>query len=113
MVRFGDKAKPIVISEAIWEVKLGRSRAARYQIPLILGYSVSIHKSQGMTLDRVEMKLANVWEYGQAYVALSRASTAAGLHLINYDPYTIRANPKVVAFHRKMYSDRLKDVSSE
>lgn len=96
------------IREAMFEVKIGRDCATRYQIPLVLGYAISIHRSQGMTLDRVQMKLANVWECGQAYVALSRASTAAGLYLVNYDPRKIRADPAVVAFHRAMYADLLR-----
>jgi ATP-dependent DNA helicase PIF1 len=73
----------------------------------MLAFSISTHKSQGMTLDRVQMKLANVWECGQVYVALSRASTTAGLHLINYDPYSIRADSAVIAFHRNMYEEQL------
>ena len=51
--------------------------------------------------------LANVWDCGQAYVALSRASTAAGLHLINYEPHRIRADRSVIAFHKTLYRSQL------
>jgi len=103
MVEFNNGVKT-VISESMWEIKMGNKKPAmRFQIPLMLGWALSIHRCQGMTLDRVEMKLASVWECGQAYVALSRASTTDGLHLINYDPYRIRANKLVIAFHGEMY----------
>ncbi len=104
----------VAVREAMWEVKMGkRAKAVRYQVPLMLAWAISIHKSQGMTLEKVQMQLANVWECGQAYVALSRAATAAGLHLVNYQPYGIRADPAVIAFHRNIYRDQLEAEEEE
>jgi ATP-dependent exoDNAse (exonuclease V) alpha subunit len=51
----------------------------RRQYPLALAYAMTIHRSQGLTLPRVEVDLTDVWEAGQAYVALSRAPDRDGL----------------------------------
>ena len=51
---------------------------------------MSIHKSQGQTLERVKVDLARVFEKGQAYVALSRATSLDGLQVLHFDPAKVR-----------------------
>jgi ATP-dependent DNA helicase PIF1 len=70
--------------------------AQRYQVPLCLCYALTIHKSQGATLDYLEVSLADCFEYGQVYVALSRAVSLNGLVIRNFSPKKIRAHPKVL-----------------
>ena len=72
------------------------------QIPLKIAYAISIHKSQGCSLDCVEIDLTNVFEYGQAYTALSRAKNLNGLSIIGYDLDKIRAHPKAIEYYKNL-----------
>ena len=80
----------------------GKLVASRRQLPLDLGWALSIHKSQGMSIDRVEVSLAKVFECGQAYVALSRARSLDGLSVTSFDPKRVKAHPKVLAFYQSI-----------
>ena len=74
------------------------------QIPLKLAYSISIHKMQGSTLDCAKINLKNIFEYGQAYVALSRVKTLDGLSITDIDFDTIKANPIAVSYYSSLHS---------
>ncbi|KAL1844399.1 hypothetical protein VTJ49DRAFT_78 [Mycothermus thermophilus] len=89
-----------------WKVELptGEVQAARKQLPLILAWALSIHKAQGQTLERVKVDLGKVFEKGQAYVALSRATTKQGLQVLNFQKSRVMAHPRVVEFYNKLYS---------
>ncbi|KXH58904.1 DNA repair and recombination protein pif1 [Colletotrichum salicis] len=89
-----------------WKVELpnGEVQANRSQLPLILAWALSIHKAQGQTLERVKVNLAKVFEKGQAYVALSRATSQQGLQVQNFRKDKVMAHPRVVGFYNKLYS---------
>lgn len=71
-------------------------------MPLKLAYAISIHKSQGMTLDAVEIDLGDkIFEYGQAYTALSRARTLASVRLVSVKVSSFKTHPKVKEFYGK------------
>ncbi|XP_041942587.1 ATP-dependent DNA helicase PIF1 isoform X1 [Alosa sapidissima] len=97
-----------VIRRERWVLKAnGGQFISRLQLPLKLAWAISIHKSQGMTLDCVEISLARVFESGQAYVALSRARSLEGLRVLDFNPHIVKANQDVLAFYNKMRKERL------
>jgi len=73
------------------------------QIPLILSWAITIHKAQGMSLELVKTDIGNtIFEYGQAYVVLSRIKNINGLSLININYSKICAHPKILKFYEKI-----------
>lgn len=80
--------------------------AVRTQIPLRLAWAISIHKSQGMTLERARVDLRQVFEKHQVYVALSRIQSLEGLSVQGFRRRTIRVDPRVAAFYREFSSRR-------
>jgi len=73
-------------------------------IPLSLAWAGTIHKSQGMSLDTVEISLAGIFEAGQSYVALSRVRSCAGLRIVagSLRKGAFRAHPDVLRFYSRI-----------
>lgn len=86
----------------ILEDKSSSEALKRSQLPLLLSWALSIHKSQGQTLDRVKVDLAKVFEIGQVYVALSRAVSKEGLQIVNFQPWKIKTSEIVKQFYAKL-----------
>jgi ATP-dependent DNA helicase PIF1 len=89
-----------------WKIELpnGEVQAQRQQVPLILAWALSIHKAQGQTLQRVKVDLGRVFEKGQAYVALSRATSQEGLQVTRFEPRKVMVHPRVVDFYNNLVS---------
>jgi ATP-dependent DNA helicase PIF1 len=75
------------------------------QLPLILSWAITIHKSQGATLERCIIDIGEgVFEAGQSYVALSRIKSLEGVSIMSYDVTKILVNKRVKAFYGELYS---------
>jgi ATP-dependent DNA helicase PIF1 len=70
------------------------------QLPLQLAWALTIHKSQGMTLDMAKLDLGKLFSFGQGYVCLSRLTCLEGMTLISFIPKGITADPAVVAWYK-------------
>ncbi len=84
-----------------WEVE-GYKDVYRKQIPLRLAWAITIHKAQGATLDCALIDIGtNTFEFGQAYVALSRVRSLESLYIHDFADDSIRCHPKVKKFYAK------------
>lgn len=73
------------------------------QVPLILAWAITIHKSQGASLDLAEIDIGNgIFECGQTYVALSRITDLNGLYLNSFNPAKIMINKKVIDYYSRI-----------
>ena len=111
----------LVIAEPdSWSIKdeKGQDLAAITQVPLRLAWAITIHKSQGMTLDSAFVNLEKVFEYGMGYVALSRVKTLAGLHLEGFNEMSLKINPAIIKVndqlskHSDLAAERLTKLKS-
>ncbi|OGZ06069.1 MAG: hypothetical protein A2845_01485 [Candidatus Lloydbacteria bacterium RIFCSPHIGHO2_01_FULL_49_22] len=83
----------------------GKVLATITQVPLRLAWAITVHKSQGMSLDAATMDLSRAFEYGQGYVALSRVRAFSGLHILGINQRAFEVHPLVLerdlAFHER------------
>lgn len=125
-MKFADGVERVLGPE-LFSVSLGGVVVAqRSQLPLDLSWGISVHKAQGMTVDKAQLHLKNVFECGQAYgellsnalltmltekcqtvivvsVALSRVRSLAGLSLSHpLQAGQVRAHPEVIRFYEKL-----------
>lgn len=92
----------IPISATTWESEEIEG-LSRKQIPLRLAYAITIHKAQGATLDCALIDIGtSTFEYGQAYVALSRVKNLQSLYIWDLEPTAFKTHPKVVEFYKKI-----------
>jgi len=88
--------RTLTISTNEWAVEEnGKVRAKITQIPLRLAWAITVHKSQGMSMDAAAMDLSRTFEYGQGYVALSRVRELEGLTLLGWNEQAAMVHPEV------------------
>lgn len=97
--------KTIIVLPEEWKYEdNGKVRATITQIPLRLAWAITIHKSQGMTLDAAEIDLGDAFEPGMGYVALSRVRRLTGLKLMNLNEMALKVHPKILQ-HDQIFKD--------
>jgi len=90
--------KSIEVEPMDWTIEEnGKAQARITQFPLRLAWAITVHKSQGMSLDEAVMDLSGVFEFGQGYVALSRLRRLSGLYLLGWNSRAFEVHPEVLA----------------
>lgn len=93
----------VTLKPESWSIEEeGRIKASIKQIPLRLAWAITIHKSQGMSLDNAEIDLRRTFTYGMGYVALSRVRTLEGIILKSLDKKALLVDPRVLSLDQEL-----------
>lgn len=97
--------RELVIAPQDWAIEeQGKVRAKLTQVPLKLAWAVTVHKSQGQSLDAAAMDLSRSFEYGQGYVALSRVRSLSGVYLLGWSENALMVHPQVAELDDELRS---------
>lgn len=93
IIQLGDGSQ-LVADPVDWTIEddTGRVLASYQQLPLRLAWAITVHKSQGMTLERAKADLRRSFEKGQGYVALSRLQSLEGLQLVGFNEMALQVD---------------------
>lgn len=105
--------REVEVAPMDWTMEeFGEVRALVKQLPLRLAWAITVHKSQGMSLDSAVMDLSRVFEFGQGYVALSRIRRLSGLYLLGHNEQAFFVHPEVLDRDR-LFADESKKRQQE
>lgn len=108
--------RKITVKQHSWKLEEdGKVRAEIVQLPLRLAWAITIHKSQGMSLDGAEIDLSKTFTPGMGYVALSRVRSLDGLYLAGINAMALRMHPQIYEFdgELKSESNKLAKITKE
>ena len=94
----------VTLERADWEkLNISNQKIATFtQIPVKPAYAITVHKSQGMTLDYCDIDFKSVFAPGQAYVALSRVKSLDGLRVTNWNRKCVFADKEALNFYERV-----------
>jgi ATP-dependent exoDNAse (exonuclease V) alpha subunit len=94
-----------------WLVEDGGEELAYVsQVPLRLAWAITVHKSQGMSLDFAEIDLSRTFEYGMGYVALSRVRSLDGIKLVGINEKALLVNAQVAILDKELFARSHQDL---
>lgn len=105
-LRNGQKVE---VSYADWVVEEeGKVKGRLTQIPLRLAWAITVHKSQGISLDEAVIDLTSVFEFGQGYVALSRVRRLSGIYILGWNEKAFQVDPEVLKKDEEFRNESMK-----
>lgn len=97
--------RKIKVNYADWTIENnGNVRGRLSQIPLRLAWAITVHKSQGISLDEAVIDLSKVFEFGQGYVAISRVKRISGVYLLGWNEMAFQVNSDVLKKDQDFYN---------
>ena len=97
--------KTLEVDPVQWSIKVdGRPLASISQLPLRLAWAMTVHKSQGMSLDAAYVDLSQAFAFGQGYVALSRVRSLEGLFLGGLNDRALEVNPEILEVDARFHA---------
>jgi len=101
--------KRIYVTNVKWQVEdNGKVLASAEQLPLRLAWAITVHKSQGMSLDSAEIDLSKAFVPGQGYVALSRLRNLSGLNLVGLNEMALSVDSYVLELNKWLIRESIK-----
>lgn len=96
--------KEITATEDAWRIEEdGKIKAEIKQIPLRYAWAITVHKSQGMTLDAAQIDLSKTFTFGMGYVALSRVRTIEGVELLGFHDDALLMHPEILRLDKELH----------
>ncbi len=99
----------LTVTEDAWRIEEdGKVKAEIKQIPLRYAWAITVHKSQGMTLDAAQIDLSKTFTFGMGYVALSRVRTIEGVELLGFHDDALLMHPEILMLDKELHAKSIR-----